>query len=98
MAEKRGKAALFSDEEFNIEEPVNVTLPEDEEQSQEVTHNADTQTYTMTKEETRSKRIQIVIKPSVNKALDRLVRQKKIKSKNDLVNFLLESYIEKNKA
>ena len=63
-----------------------------------ITHNTDTQqTYTMPQEETRSKRIQIVIKPSVNKELDRLVKQKKIKSKNDLVNFLLESFIEQNK-
>ena len=62
------------------------------------THNTDTQTpYTMPQEETRSKRIQIVIKPSVNKELDRLVKQKKIKSKNDLVNFLLESFINQNK-
>lgn len=61
-------------------------------------HNTDTQPeYTMPQEETRSKRIQIVIKPSVNKELDRLVKQKKIKSKNDLVNFLLESFIEQNK-
>ena len=62
------------------------------------THNTDTQTqYTMPQEETRSKRIQIVIKPSVNKELDRLVKQKKIKSKNDLVNFLLENFIEQNR-
>lgn len=47
--------------------------------------------------ENRSQRIQIVIKPSVNKELDRLVKQEKIKSKNDLVNFLLESFIEQNK-
>ena len=63
-----------------------------------VIHNTDTQqAYTMPQEETRSKRIQIVIKPSVNKELDRLVKQKKNKSKNDLVNFLLESFIEQNR-
>lgn len=50
-------------------------------------------TYTMPQEETRSQRVQIVVKPSVNEKLDSLVKQKKIKSKNDLVNFLLESYI-----
>ena len=61
-------------------------------------HNTDTQqTYTMPQEEIRSKRLQFVVKPSVNKELDRLVKQKKIKSKNDLVNFLLEQYIEQNK-
>lgn len=63
-----------------------------------IIHNTDTQpTYTMPQEEIRSKRIQIVVKPSVSRELDRLVKQKKIKSKNDLVNFLLESFIEQNK-
>lgn len=57
-------------------------------------HNTPTQhAYTMQQEETRSQRVQIVVKPSVNEKLDLLVKQKKIKSKNDLVNFLLESYI-----
>ena len=57
-------------------------------------HNTHTQhTYTILQEETRSQRVQIVVKPSVNDKLDLLVKQKKIKSKNDLVNFLLESYI-----
>ena len=61
-------------------------------------HNTDTQhTYTIQKEETRSQRVQIVIKPSVNDQLDRLVKQKVIKSKNDLVNFLLEDWLNKNK-
>ena len=61
-------------------------------------HNTDTQhTYTIQKEETRSQRVQIVIKPSVNEQLDKLVKQKVIKSKNDLVNFLLESWINENK-
>ena len=48
-------------------------------------------------EEIRNKRLQIVVKPSVNEVLERLVKQKKIKSKNDLVNFLLEQFIEQNK-
>lgn len=43
--------------------------------------------------ENRSKRVQLLVKPSVNDALDRMVEEGKIKSKNDLVNFLLESYI-----
>lgn len=57
-------------------------------------HNTHTQhAYTIQQEETRSQRVQIVIKPSVNAKLDSLVEQKKIKSKNDLVNFLLENYV-----
>lgn len=61
-------------------------------------HNTDTQhTYTIQKEETRSQRVQIVIKPSVNEKLDKLVKQKVIKSKNDLVNFLLENWLNENK-
>ena len=48
---------------------------------------------TCAQEETRSQRLQFVVKPSVNAKLDQLVREGKIKSKNDLVNFLLESYI-----
>ena len=57
-------------------------------------HNTHTQhTYTMPQEEKRNQRVQIVVKPSLNEKLDLLVKQKKIKSKNDLVNFLLESYI-----
>lgn len=52
--------------------------------------------YTVIKEETRSQRLQIVVKPSVNKKLDKLVKQKKIKSKNDLINFLVEDYLERN--
>ena len=57
------------------------------------THNTQAE-YTIPQEETRSKRIQIVIQPSVNRKLDRLVKEGKVKSKNDLVNFLLKSYIE----
>lgn len=46
------------------------------------------------KEEIRSKRIQIVIKPSVNEKLDEYAADGVIKSKNDLVNQLLEKFIE----
>lgn len=46
------------------------------------------------KEEIRNKRIQIVIKPSVNEKLDEYVDNGVIKSKNDLVNQLLEKFIE----
>ena len=57
-------------------------------------HNKVTQqSYTINQEEKRCQRVQIVVKPSVNQKLDLLVQQKKIKSKNDLINFLLESYI-----
>lgn len=47
--------------------------------------------------ETRSQRVNLVIKPSTNEHLDELVRLGKIKSKNDLINFLLEQFIEQNK-
>lgn len=43
--------------------------------------------------ETRSKRVNLVIKPTLNSALDKMVEEGKIKSKNDLINFLLENYI-----
>ena len=57
-------------------------------------HNTHTQqTYTIPEKEKRSRRMQFVVKPSVDRKLDRLVQEGKIKSKNDLVNFLLESYI-----
>ena len=57
-------------------------------------HNKHTQqTYTIPQEEKRSQRLQFVVKPSVNEKLDQMVKDGTIKSKNDLVNFLLESYI-----
>lgn len=91
---KRGKAAFFSDDDFNVETQAAVTKEDREKSSATQTHNAPIQrTYTIRKEETRSKRVQIVIKPSVNKKLDEMAKNGTIKSKNDLVNFLLESYI-----
>ena len=61
------------------------------------TKTTDKQTaYSMQQEETRSKRIQIVVKPSSNDALDRLVEEGKIKSKNDLINFLIEDFISRH--
>lgn len=44
-------------------------------------------------EETRSQRVNLLVKPSVNAKLDQMVADGVIKSKNDLVNFLLENYI-----
>lgn len=43
--------------------------------------------------EKRTERIQIVVTPTISKKLDELVRNEKIKSKNDLINFLLEGYL-----
>lgn len=57
------------------------------------THTHTQQAYTSQREEMRNKRVQFVIKPSVNEKLDELAKSGAIKSKNDLVNFLLESYI-----
>lgn len=83
---------------FDVSDLAENTQKKIEERNTTHIHNTDTQqTYTMPQEETRSKRIQIVVKPSINKELDQLVKQKKIKSKNDLVNFLLEQFLEQNK-
>ena len=63
-------------------------------EKREKLHNTHTQqSYTIPQEETRSHRIQIVVKPSVGQALDRLVEENKIKSKNDLINFLVEEFL-----
>lgn len=88
----------FKDKEAKRVKPVVAAMISEEtiraEQGGTPTHNTDTQyNYTIPQEETRSQRLQFVVKPSVNAKLDQLVREGKIKSKNDLVNFLLESYI-----
>lgn len=92
---KRGKAVFFSDDDFNVEAQVAVAKESAASNTtnthNEVTHTQTQQTYTT--QEMRSKRVQIVIKPSVNEKLDELAKTGAIKSKNDLVNFLLESYI-----
>ena len=43
--------------------------------------------------EKRTKRIQIVVTPTIRDELDALVSEGKIKSINDLINFLLEGYL-----
>ena len=110
MAKSRDNSGLFSVDDLaentkkNLEKrgeaPKKEVVPEIEHTQDPHTsrlHNTDTQhTYTIPQEETRSKRVQVVIKPSTNKALDALVRQGKIKSKNDLINFLLEDFLKKN--
>lgn len=45
-------------------------------------------------EKARKVRIQVVVTRNTAKMLDELVAQQKIKSKNDLINFLLEGYLE----
>lgn len=98
MAKNKTNNGLFDVSDLTENAQKNIEERGVERTTETITHNTDTQPeYTMPQEETRSKRIQIVIKPSVNKELDRLVKQKKIKSKNDLVNFLLESFIEQNR-
>lgn len=95
MAKNRENNGTFADSVMDLPENAKKNI---EERNTTQLHNTDTQqAYTMTQEEIRNKRLQFVVKPSVNKALDKLVKQKKIKSKNDLVNFLLEQYIEQNK-
>lgn len=94
MAKNKKNDGLFGDSVMGLAENAKKSIEEREAAYTTQTHNTDTHTeYTIMQEETRSKRIQIVIKPSVNQKLDRLVRQEKIKSKNDLINFLLEQYI-----
>lgn len=48
--------------------------------------------YTRNEEETKSKTYQGLIKPSINERIMKDVSKKKIKSRNDLINFLLEEY------
>lgn len=43
--------------------------------------------------EARTVRIQAVVTPSISKKLDELASKGKIKSRNDLINFLLEGYL-----
>ena len=56
-------------------------------------HNTQVE-YSFNQEETRSKRIQIVIKPSTNSRIDELVKKGVVKSKNDLINVLLENFLD----
>lgn len=51
-----------------------------------------------TKYEKRSKQIGVVVTPTMHQALKELRQQGKIKSANDLINELLEEYVEKLKA
>lgn len=46
------------------------------------------------KYETRSAKLNILVKPSTAQKLDESVKEGKIKSRNDLINFLLEKYFE----
>ena len=48
------------------------------------------------KHETRSQRLQIIVKPSVGETLDRMVKENKIKSKNDLINNLIDNFLLEN--
>lgn len=42
--------------------------------------------------ERRSVKVNILITPSLSEALDHAVKHKKIRSRNDLINYLLEQY------
>ena len=44
--------------------------------------------------QTRNVRLQVVITPAISERLDQLVKSHEIRSKNDLINFLLESYFD----
>lgn len=72
-------------------EPVPVQTP-----PQEVTSKGLAESYADTVRfgEARVVRIQAVVSQNTAKKLDELVSTRKIKSKNDLINFLLEGYLE----
>jgi len=48
--------------------------------------------YKSEKAEKRNVKLNVLIKPSTAKLLDKAVLRKEIKSKNDIVNYLLEQY------
>ena len=86
-------------------EPAPATQPEipqvvkEEPKPQEVTGNNLAASYAAMKgpeQEPRNVRLQVVITPSMNTKLNAHVANRKIRSKNDLVNFLLERYFEEN--
>lgn len=52
--------------------------------------------YTWERKETRSIKTNIMIKPSIAKKLDRAVDRKEIRSRNDLINYLLEEYFKQD--
>lgn len=99
MAKNKENKSVFDVSDLAMNAERNIAERENKAAEETVnTHNTHTQhTYTMPQEETRSKRIQIVVKPSVNAELDRLAKEGKIKSKNDLICFLVEQYISANK-
>ncbi len=47
-----------------------------------------------TEPDTRTSRISVFVTHSISEKLNESVRERKIKSKNDLINFLLEQYFE----
>lgn len=49
--------------------------------------------YKDSKEERRNVKLNILIRPSTAKLLEKAVQRKEIKSKNDLINYLLEQYL-----
>lgn len=51
--------------------------------------------HTLTKSENRSKRLQILMKPSTVKQLDKLAKKSKT-SRNDIINQIINNYLERN--
>lgn len=105
MAKKREMPPNLVEESFNAGYKREEILPVSEnstpvrageERTQRVVSNAAMgyQIIDEKKEEIRSKRIQVVIKPSLNEKLDECVRRGIIKSKNDLFNQLAEKFVE----
>lgn len=52
--------------------------------------------YSIVEKESRTKKMLIMIRPSIGEILDELAKNGTIKSKNDLINYLIEDFIDKN--
>ena len=50
-------------------------------------------TYTREKKQQKNQKLPLLVTPETNNKLKKLVARKKIKSKNDLINQLLEAYL-----
>lgn len=96
LVEESFKAGYNRDQSLSAqEEPENVPKIVTEERTQRVVSNAAMgyQIIEERKREKRDKRINVVLKPSTNDKLDQYVEDGIIKSKNDLINQLLEIFI-----
>ena len=105
-SKKAGNEPLVRETAPVAEEPA-VTVPVEQPKPAEQPTAATTTTNNMTmiesyagklkaasETEARTSRIQVVVTPTTANRLNVLVNQGKIKSRNDLINFLVESYLD----